>query len=504
MLLALDEYFRVPSLDTLAEVFRTVNAMDMSGMPKLSQIERLILLQSDRDDLFSERFPPGMRERSISGASQVSPLSERFESLLLEPGIPTQIPESPGLLRNTREYRTQITYNNTTIPIAVPLTSLPEIVGDFSIMQLINTFSKPTTPPTVFPIHPYLTTSGSNTHPIIVLMNALITQKRVVLMGQNQPSGQVASYVLAACAMASGGTGLLRGFTERSFPYTDLSKIDDLLTVEGFIAGVTNGVFSHHPEWWDLLCNIDTGQITISPNLDSRDSIIYTFENTDSAFIEDLLQSIADRNSEASIRLKFRDWINRFIKIAAAQEEAQFGASDLSPPLAKSFTLLGHGLVWPDDPSKKRELLANAARVDKWRGTDSYQYAIIDRKAQYARTSNRVRTLDLSHQLDKLRILRTLSNDESSAIYHTLSQEIITDAHLTELLSLTPPASGGITVIAAGLFHMDQRARRGTVGLIERIREHGVGKYYYSALNRYYKLAHERLVSEFDKDDGSA
>lgn len=504
LLLALDEYFRVPTLQTLADVFKAVNGMDLSSMPKLTQIERLVLLQSDRDDLYSERFPPGQRERSVSTTSQVSSASDKLDSILLEPITPLLSPPSPGIWRDTREYRTEILYNKTALPIAVPLTTLPEVVGDFSVIQLINTFSKTASQPQNFPLHPYLTTNGPNTHPLMVLLNALITQKRVVLLGQNQPSGQVASYVLAACAMASGGTGLLRGFTERSFPYTDLSKIDDLLTVDGFIAGVTNSVFSLHPEWWDILCNIDTGQVTISPNLDSHDSIVYTFETTDKDFLDDLLQAVADRNSESVIRLKFREWVNRFIKLAAAQEEIQHGQSDLHPPLAKSFTLLGHGLVWPDEASKKRELLANAARIDKWRGTDSYKYAIMDRKAQFARTSNRVRTFDLSHQLDRLRILKTLGTAESAAIYETLGQEIITDAHLTELLSLTPPNSGGITVLANGLFHPSIAARRGTVFLVDRLKEHSVGRHYYSNLNRYYRLAHERLVFEFDMDDTSS
>lgn len=503
LLLALDEYFRVPSLETLAEVFRSVNAMDLSGMPKLTQLERLILLQSDRDDLYSDRFSPGQRERSVSTASQISVASDGVDNLLLEPITPLLNPPPLGIWRDTREYRTEITYNKTTLPIAVPLTSLPEIVGDFSIIQLINTFSKTSNQPQNFPIHPFLTTNGANTHPLMVLMNALITQKRVVLMGQNQPSGQVASYVLAACAMASGGTGLLRGFTERSFPYTDLSKIDDLLTVEGFVAGVTNGVFSHHPEWWDVLCNIDTGQVTISPDFDSRDSLIYTFETTDKDFLDDLLQAVAERNSESTIRLKFREWVSRFIRIAAAQEESQYGHSDLYPPPVKSFTLLGHGLVWPDEASKKRELLANAARIDKWRSTESYKYAIIDRAAQFARTSTRVRAFDVAHQLDRLRTLRDLSTDESAAIFEALGQEIITDAHLTELLSLTPPSAAGITVLASGLFHPSVSARRGTVYLIERLKEHSVGRHYYASLNRYYRLAHERLVMEFDKDDSS-
>jgi len=60
-------------------------------------------------------------------------------------------------------------------------------------------------------------------------VNALLTQKRVVFLGHGRPSGEVADHVLAACALVSGG--ILKGFTRHAFPYTDLSKIDELLFV---------------------------------------------------------------------------------------------------------------------------------------------------------------------------------------------------------------------------------------------------------------------------------
>jgi len=35
----------------------------------------------------------------------------------------------------------------------------------------------------------------------------------------------------------------------------------------GFIAGVTNRIFEDHSTWWDVLCNIDTGKITVSKDI---------------------------------------------------------------------------------------------------------------------------------------------------------------------------------------------------------------------------------------------
>ncbi|CAG8467588.1 10951_t:CDS:2 [Gigaspora rosea] len=62
--------------------------------------------------------------------------------------------------------------------------------------------------------------------------------------------------------MLFGSGGVLRGFTKRAFPYTNLTNVDDLLKVPDFIAGVTNRIFEDHSSWWDVLCNIDTGKFT--------------------------------------------------------------------------------------------------------------------------------------------------------------------------------------------------------------------------------------------------
>lgn len=64
----------------------------------------------------------------------------------------------------------------------------------------------------------------------MLLMNALLTEKRIIFLGNGHPAGDVANFVLAACALGSGSGGVLRGFPERAYPYTNLAGIDHLLT----------------------------------------------------------------------------------------------------------------------------------------------------------------------------------------------------------------------------------------------------------------------------------
>ena len=493
-------------------------------------LERHILLASDTKDLFVEKFhqmiQQRLRQETKNGAASPP------ESSKSSPSKSLASKSSPDLVghrsrytvpRDTHEFESRVLYNQIPVPIKIPSGVSPEIVGDFSLIKLIQTFSAPhASAPQPFALHSHLTTSGANTHPIIVLVNALLTQKRVIFLGYNRPSGEVAEAVLAACALASGG--ILRGFTRHAFPYTDLTKIDDLLNVPGFIAGVTNPTFANHPEWWDLLCDIPTGRMKISSRIENAgitDGLVYFQQQnpsyafnvngvgsnnsslatngdpTDAAFIEDMLRSISSRHGESVIRSKWRDYIIRFTRIAAAFEESLFGASALDIGAAEADAgahgVRGHGYVWADDAAKARELWANAWRIEGWRVTRSYYSFIKDLATLWERRP--IRSLDLAHQHDRLRTLK-LSHADSAAIYLALSAAVRTYDEICQLLCVAPESSNGLFYISLGLFHPDAKVRAATVELLERVKGHEAGRHFWAQLGRFAKLAFLRAKRE--------
>lgn len=113
------------------------------------------------------------------------------------------------------------------------------------------------------------------------------TGKRIIFLGHQLPASLVADHVLAACALGSGCGVVIEGLVERAFPYTGLGNVDGLLEVSvplflptcsasadqrplnrpGFIAGVCNPAFSEKTTWWDVLCDISTGKITVSKDI---------------------------------------------------------------------------------------------------------------------------------------------------------------------------------------------------------------------------------------------
>ncbi|KAI0024699.1 spindle pole body interacting protein [Xylariomycetidae sp. FL0641] len=526
LLLALEEYFKSPVPETLSMLYDAVNAMDLSLMPKLSLLERYLLQSSDNKDLFVEKFERMVQRRIAEDKTEQ--VGEPFDASKSPPkqgiartGTKAHIEgqSAYSVPRDTHEFESKVMYKGIPIPIKVPTAVMPETVGDFSLIKLIQNFSEPHAKSMQpFSLHPHLTTNGPATHPILVLANALLTQKRVIFLGHNMPSGEVAEAVLAACALASGG--LLRGFTRHAFPYTDLTKIDDLLKVPGFIAGVTNPTFEHHPEWWDLLCDLPTGRMKISSKIEQApvtEGLVYfqqqnpSFANLlsgssntssdltgDIIFMNDILRSIAARHGERVIRAKWRDWVLKFTRIAAAFEESVYGASALHIGGEEhEKTVGGHGYVWVDDAAKQKELAGNVCRIEGWRNTRSY-YSFIQDLAQLY-TVRPLKGMDLHHMHDRLRTQK-LNPIQSREVYMLFAKHVHSYDEICLLLSVAPESHAGLFYLALGLFHKDRDVRVRMAQLLEQVSEHEAGRHWWRALSRYQKLAFHRIRREAEQE----
>lgn len=531
-------------------LYDSVNAMDLSLMPRLSYLERQLLQSSENKDLFVEKFEKMVQmrieENQDAAASDPSTDASTQRPQIFRAGTKAFIEGTTqySVPRDTHEFESKVMYKGIPIPIKVPVAVMPESVGDFSLIKLIQNFSDPhSKSPQPFVPHPHLTTSGPSTHPIIVLANGLLTQKRIIFLGHNMPSGEVAEAVLGACALASGG--VLKGFTRHAFPYTDLTKIDDLLKVPGFIAGVTNPTFENHPEWWDVLCDLPSGRVKISSKIEpapvtegmrffqqqnpGQSSLVNVSSSTssstpditgDQAFIGDVLKSIAARHGERVVRAKWRDWVVKFTRVAAAFEESVYGASalyiggDEGAETSRSVTngiLGGHGYVWPDDLSKQKELAGNVTRIEGWRNTRSY-YSFIqvsrtntgdihgngandeqDMAKQY--TIKPLKGLDLHHLHDRLRMQR-MTASQSRELYLGFARYVNSYDEICLFLSVAPESHAGLFYLALGLFHKDKEVRVRTAELLDRIGEHVAGQHWWRGMSRFEKLAYMRIKRE--------
>ncbi|KAJ8454929.1 hypothetical protein ONZ45_g19115 [Pleurotus djamor] len=287
---------------------------------------------------------------------------------------------------DTHFYHTSIEFQGHKLPIKLPLYTFPEEVGDYSLVSLFKVFSS--TNLVTGPVHPHLHTNGAQTHPIIILFNALITAKRILFIGHKRPAGEVSQFVLAACALGS-GCGVMTGFIKRAFPYATLENKDeweavfettvaDMTTVilrfalrPAYIAGVTNPIFESL-RMWDVLFDIASGQVTVSKTIFSAYPLVHLPQiggtslvsrmaaptrqesvvgadndatklpatngvkpefltrseaSMDSLFIEDIATAIEYRYGENYVRMKFTEYTMRFLRLASRYEEEITGAT---------------------------------------------------------------------------------------------------------------------------------------------------------------------------------
>ncbi|KAG0246558.1 docking domain of Afi1 for Arf3 in vesicle trafficking-domain-containing protein [Mortierella sp. GBAus27b] len=545
LLLALENYFKNPSVEVLKALYESVNSMELNP-PDLSPYERMILRSSDNKELFVEKFEAvsGTGAGAVVGSGTIvnDETPAKVDGLGIVVGqtplksndgttTPStlSIPASASATtittmtknRDCQVYETKVVYDNIKIPIKVPLSINPEEVGEFSLIKLITTFSPASPSPNQHPYHAHLDSNGPNTHPIMLLMNALLTEKRIIFLGNGHPAGDVANFVLAACALGSGSGGVLRGFPERAYPYTNLAGIDHLLTCKGFIAGVTNQLFEDRTAWWDVLCNIDTGKITVSKDItpmttssqgntsydDTRPLGLFTGvpsgqaggknDNGDNEFMSDILNSIQAHYGEMAIRAKFQEYVGRFVQLASLYEEQTLGQTTIglnkvnTPESAK---YLGTGLVFADDSTRNREISANASRIEGWRATTSYTYLQEDHRAWLA--SRSIKCMDVKRIISLLKLAKPLTPQEVSSLYRGFLLNVVTDEQIIEFLANLPLSQGGLFYVAYGLFHPSASVRNDTVAFFNKLNQHPTGRVYIKSLNRFERNTYERLARE--------
>ncbi|KAL0485629.1 hypothetical protein AKO1_011908 [Acrasis kona] len=92
------------------------------------------------------------------------------------------------------------------------------------------------------------------------IYNCLLYEKKIVMVGHNKNAGEVASYVLSVCSMTPELPNLLRS---RVFPYISLANMD-FTKVPGYVIGATNPMFASKEDFYDIVCDLDNGNIQLS------------------------------------------------------------------------------------------------------------------------------------------------------------------------------------------------------------------------------------------------
>ena len=128
--------------------------------------------------------------------------------------------------------------------------------------------------------------------------------------------GRVFFFGMSAQAVCHASLSLLLGappplnetMLERCFPYTALDVLEEMERPGGFIAGSTNPLLESRPEWWDVLCDVDSARVRIAKH--GRDGKLRAVEppklsEADASFLEKVMRAMDEHCSEQALRSHF-------------------------------------------------------------------------------------------------------------------------------------------------------------------------------------------------------
>jgi len=147
----------------------------------------------------------------------------------------------------------------------------------------------------------------------MIIYDALLNDKKIMFIGETSTPCEVLSKYVFTCA------SLLPvfGISKRLNPYKNLYDLDFLNSVN-CVYGVTNPIFKMKNTYWDIMCEIDTGKITLNDGYKK----IYNSQNRDSDnyFIKEIMFKMKnDFISEYEIKRYFKIYSFHLLKLANEQ-----------------------------------------------------------------------------------------------------------------------------------------------------------------------------------------
>ncbi|KAJ3288704.1 hypothetical protein HDU79_004630 [Rhizoclosmatium sp. JEL0117] len=510
---ALDTFMRGEKIAVITSLFQTINQIDIATVPRFTIPEKIVMRSIyDPADTFYEYARAQVEIGKKRGGKNVGAIGDDWDGTTF--------------VVNTR-------FNDIAYRVPVPLNVYPEEIGEFSITRLVITFSAldSINPPDIPELkwrnaapyfwHPHLD-SGWSTHPIVFLMNAVISEKRVVFVGNGRSVADIASFVHAAAAAGTGGGNVLAGALGRCFANVGIKDFKGLQAVPGFIAGTTDPSIEDRPELYDVLCDINTGKITLSQRIAPASTEGLNNRNDptegvadmewmrqgywvgDSEFMLRVVEAIQNETSEFQIRQMVYDYVQRFVDVTAAFEVEIANTTLIGrPSVPQVYPGIESGVFFHDETAQNAELVMLRNRIEGWKGTQSY-FKYLQSHNENLQKTYLPSTFPLSSMIDQIYKAQPVTPTPVLVQILQYIQDTILpgpDAAQTELLAAL--RSRGIQLFAAGMMHERWEVRRACTRVLWRLDWHPIGTNFIQNLNPFYRLCYARtshlLLSQEDE-----
>ncbi|CCE79597.1 Piso0_001674 [Millerozyma farinosa CBS 7064] len=509
MTISLEKYFHNNDVTCLQELYQSLNSKNFDTGYDISMSKKL-LVTSVLDLFINEK---------IYG-------DQKFRKRLLE----IKGDENKDLfIRKDLSFNSVVQFCGMSLPVKVPMISLPDTVGDYlnptdlnlkgNLIDLLEASLATKL------YHEELTIYGLQTPPIIILINAILTGKKIIILSYENSAGHIIDTVFLILKIITGGGILCNILSNYNvFPIIDVSKIDYLERCDHYIAGTINPFFKHNEKLWDLMYDLDSNEIFLSKEYcyTENEAQGHIFKNSiiseDAKFLSNLQLSLFTYNDDLStIQLIFRRHINEIIRIMLSSKNFIDNRN-----VAKSnvnLLLSGVGYYWNSDTNKLLEMTCYQTIGNKFQnllydGVFSYSLLL----SNLANELNTV--IDLQHHMQSLTSMSNI--EEEKKVWRGILQYLVSGRSLENLLLVTyliPPSSSlslqsssshgggltifdknkGIEIILINLFHYDDEIKSIVVTILKELQENFLGEWClseYLRSNVMYELAFDDLSSD--------
>lgn len=482
LLICLDKYFGRSDIEILKKLYDAVNVKNFNisnNYQNKTSIIKQLLITSILDLPINDKiYHDEVFRKKILG------ITEANEDLFI---------------RKDLSFNSIINFNDMKIPIKIPLLNLPDNIGDYlnptdlnfkpNLINIMNAKLASNY------YNNELTIYGLQTPPIIILINALLTGKKIIFMSYENSSGYIIDHVLLALKIITGG-GILSGLLTNYniFPMIDVSKIDLLEQCSSYLAGTINPFFKNNDKLWDLLYDLDTNEFYLSSQINEPDQNL-VFKNSiiseDAKFLSNLQLSLFNYNDDlTTIQLIFRRHINEILRILLSSKNFN---SDLLPKNKPKLQLLldGIGYYWSSDSNKLLEMSCYQLISKK------FQDLLYNEKMIYnlllPNLANELNLMiDLQYHLQKLN--NANSNVDEREIWYNILKYLISGKSLEVFLLITyliPPSSAtslqsssihggsitmfdknkGIELLLINLFNNDDKIKSNIMMILQELQD---------------------------------
>lgn len=535
LLIALDRFFDSGSVMVLRELYDSVNVKNLGVGGDILLVKRLLITSildlPINDAIYRDEYYRG----KLLGLEGPEEAANGASGAAAGAGATT----SPDLfIRKDLSYNAIVNFLGYNIPIKVPLIDLPDTIGDYlnptDINFKPNLITLLTASLALEATHADLTVYGLQTPPIIILINAILTGKRVLLLGYEKLALYIIDFVLLTLKIVSGG-GILGGFLAHYnvFPMIDVSKIDLLELCELYLAGTINPFFKHNDAWWDLLYDLDANAFHILARLgggggaaaaaaDNAFRVPIILE--DAKFLSNLQLLLFNYHDDlTTIQLIFRRHINEIVRILILLKN--FNLANFLPLSKRTLeesilrlTLLldGIGYYWQSDTTKLLEMLCYQLILKRFQDL-LYGGKLVYHLSLPSLLNELNLMIDLQYHLQSLICGTKLSERE---VWFNILKYLISGQLLETFLLVTyliPPQllllsqlslAGNVTafdknrgfeLLLINLFNRDDQVKLNIVMILQELQDNFLCGWCLSnfiKLNLIYELAFSELVNE--------